>query len=259
MRPLQRGRDGFRKSTALKSDPIATAEDDILPFELMLDQHSDAPLVDVVYRELRDAICTGRLKPNQKLPQIPLAEHLGISRTPVRDALQRLSQEGLVRAVSFRGFVVSEFSTREVLDVYQVRLALEPLAMREAFSSYSRTDVAAMWDICDKMVATDPTEIERLYELNSEFHMKLVEPCPNAVLVRMLRQLWQMPFSLRLFHTQAHQTSAMEATDNEHRSVLEAIEAGDRELATERLTAHIRTAEDDTLKVLDDGETIEAE
>lgn len=216
-------------------------------------------MVDIVYRELRDAICNGRLKPNQKLPQIPLAEHLGISRTPVRDALQRLSQEGLVRAVSFRGFVVSEFSTREVLDVYQVRLALEPLAMREAFPNYSRTDVATMWDICDQMVATDVNEIERLYELNSEFHMRLAEPCPNEVLVRMLRQLWQMPFSLRLFHAQAHQTSAMEATDNEHRSVLEAIEAGDHKLAIKRLTAHIRTAEDDTLKALDNGAAMQSD
>ncbi len=63
--------------------------------------------------------------------------------------------------------MVSEFSTREVLDVYQVRLALEPLAMREAFPNYSRTDVATMWDICDQMVATDVSEIERLYVTDS--------------------------------------------------------------------------------------------
>lgn len=135
-----------------------------------------------------------------------------------------------------------------------MRLALEPLAISEAFPNYSRMDLAAMWDICDEMVATELTEVERLYELNSDFHMRLVEPCKNEVLVRMLAQLWQLPSSLRLFHAQAHQTSAMKATDNEHRAVLRAIEVGDRELAIERLIEHIRTAEEDTLKALGDGE-----
>lgn len=236
---------------------IEAADDDLLPFQLSLDRpNGDEPLVDVVYTELRDAICDGRLEANQKLPQIPLAKHLGISRTPVRDALQRLAQEGLVRAVSFRGFVVSEFSAREVLDVYQVRLALEPLAISEAFPFYSRMDIAAMWDICDKAAATDPTEVKTLYELNSDFHMELAQPCPNEVLVRMLRQLWQLPSSLRLFHAQAHLTSAMKATDDEHRAVLEAIEAGDRDLAVKRITEHIRTAENDTLRAFDGGELL---
>ncbi|MFN8151852.1 MAG: GntR family transcriptional regulator [Solirubrobacterales bacterium] len=234
---------------------IEASTDEPLPADLSLERpRGDEPLVDVVYTELRDAICDGRLSANQKLPQIPLAKHLGISRTPVRDALQRLAQEGLVRAVSFRGFVVSEFSAREVLDVYQVRLALEPLAIMEAFPNYSRMDIAAMWDICDRAAATDLGEVRALYDLNSDFHMKLAEPCPNEVLVRMLRQLWQLPSSLRLFHAQAHRTSAMKASDGEHRAVLEAIEAGDRDLAVARITEHIRTAEDDTLKAFGEGD-----
>jgi DNA-binding GntR family transcriptional regulator len=212
---------------------------------------SDEPLVDAVYDALRDAICDGRLVSNQKLPQIPLAEHLGISRTPVRDALQRLAQEGLVRAVSFRGFVVSEFSSREVLDVYQVRVALEPMVVGEAFDGYSRMDLAKLDDICDRMQSTDVADLSELYTLNGDFHRALVEPCPNRVAVRILTQLWALPSSLRMFHAQASSGVAMRDSVGQHREILAALEAGDRELAVSRVEKHIRRAEDDTIAALD--------
>ncbi|MBS1676538.1 MAG: GntR family transcriptional regulator [Actinobacteria bacterium] len=214
---------------------------------------SDEPLVDAVYNALRDAICDGRLASNQKLPQIPLAEHLGISRTPVRDALQRLAQEGLVRAVSFRGFVVSEFSTREVLDVYQVRIALEPMAVGEAFPSYTRMDLARLGDLCDRMQSTDVADLSDLYALNGDFHRVLVEPCPNRVAVRTLTQLWALPSSLRVFHAQASSGVAMRDSVGEHRQILAALEKGDRDLAVKRVEAHIRKAEKDTIAALDEG------
>jgi DNA-binding GntR family transcriptional regulator len=214
----------------------------------------DEPLVDVVYAALRDAICDGRLEPNQKLPQIPLADHLGISRTPVRDALQRLAQEGLVRAVSFRGFVVSEFSAREVLDVYQVRLALEPLAVEQAFPSYSRMDIAKLGDLCDRMDSASDDQLSELYAINGEFHLTLVEPCPNRVVVRLLTQLWQSPSSLRMFHAQASSGAAMRESGLEHRAVLEAIESGDQKLTVKRVKDHILKAEKETIAAVQDAD-----
>lgn len=219
--------------------------------ELRARANGDEPLVDVVYATLRDAICDGRLAPNQKLPQIPLADHLGISRTPVRDALQRLAQEGLVRAVSFRGFVVSEFSAREVLDVYQVRLALEPLAIEEAFPNYSRMDVAKLGDLCDQMDSTAEEQLAELYRINGEFHQTLTEPCPNRVAVRLLNQLWQSPSSLRMFHAQASSGAAMRESGIEHRAILEAIEGGDRKLTSRRVKDHIRRAESETIAAIE--------
>lgn len=211
---------------------------------------ADEPLVDSVYRTLRDAICDGRLEPNRKLAQIPLAEHLGISRTPVRDALQRLAQEGLVRAVSFRGFVVSEFSAREVLDVYEVRIALEPTAVATATGNYTRLDIAKLKDICDETEATDVSDVARLYALNGEFHRALVEPCANRLLVRLLEQLWQMPSSLRVFHAQAALGTALKESVVEHRAIVSAIEADDADLAVERVRAHIRGAQQETIDAL---------
>ncbi len=230
---------------------IGTAEEELPKIDLSLDgSRGDEPLVDAVYHALRDAICDGRLEPNQKLPQIPLAAHLGISRTPVRDALQRLAQEGLVRAVSFRGFVVSEFSAREVIDVYQVRLALEPLAVGEALPHYSRMDLAKLGDICDRTEATDVSQVDELYSLNGDFHRTLVEPCPNRVAVRMLTQLWQQPSSLRMFHAQAALGTAMKDSVAGHRDILAAIEESDHDLAIARVSEHIRGAQQETIVAL---------
>lgn len=212
----------------------------------------DEPLVDSVYRSLRDAIIAGRLEPNRKLAQIPLAEHLGISRTPVRDALQRLAQEGLVRTVSWRGFVVSAFSARDVLDIYQIRLGLEPLAVEEALGAgYSRLLVAQLMDNCEETAATKGDEVGPLYELNRQFHLMLVEPCPNRVLVRMLDQLWHMPSSLRLFHAQATMADALKQSAIEHRAIVEAIEAGEESRLLGLVRAHIQDAQQQTIRALD--------
>jgi DNA-binding GntR family transcriptional regulator len=211
----------------------------------------DEPLVDSVYRVLRDAICEGRLEPNDKLAQIPLAEQLGISRTPVRDALQRLAQEGLVRALSWRGFVVSEFSVRDAVDIYEVRLALEPLAARKAVGLHSRAQIAELLDNCEQTAEIAEAEISEVYELNHRFHTGIVEPCENQVLVRTLDQLWQMPASLRMFHAQAVHSHALEQTTQEHRAIVDALMAGDATLVEERVRAHIAHARDETVAALD--------
>lgn len=212
---------------------------------------ADEPLVDSVYRILRDAICDGRLEPNRRLAQIPLAEHLGISRTPVRDALQRLAQEGLVRAVSFRGFVVSEFSARQVLDVYEIRMSLEPLAVRSAAPAFTALDIAKLILICDETQTTGVHDVPRLYDLNADFHRALIEPCRNRLAVRLLEQLWQMPSSLRVFHTQATLGTALKVSAKEHRGIVRAIQQGqDPQAIADLVYKHIAKAQQETIDAL---------
>jgi DNA-binding GntR family transcriptional regulator len=217
------------------------------------DAAEDGPLVEAVYRTIRDAICDGRLEPNRKLAQIPLAEHLGISRTPVRDALQRLAQEGLVRTVSWRGFVVSEFSAREVLGVYEVRVALEPLAVGQAVGGHTRMQLAQLVDYCDETDRTPVEDVARLYDLNYRFHAQLVAPAGNGVLVRLLDQLWQMPASLRVFHAQASSGIALKESGPEHRGIVAALERGDRDAAVRLTRAHIELAQQQTVAALADA------
>ncbi len=233
----------------------AAAGDEPANLDLTLDTtSSDGPLVDSVYAILRDAICDGRLEPNRRLAQIPLAEHLGISRTPVRDALQRLAQEGLVRAVSFRGFVVSEFSARQVLDIYEIRLSLEPLAVRGAAPGYTELDIAKLNQICEATETTVVQDVPRLYALNADFHRALVAPCPNKLGVRLLDQLWQMPSSLRVFHTQAALGTALKASAKQHRLIVRAIEEGrDIDAIVALVHEHIAQAQQETIDALADA------
>ena len=209
----------------------------------------DMPLVDSVYTVLRDAICTGRFDASMHVAQIPLAEELNVSRTPVRDALYRLAADELVRP-ALRGFVVNEFNIGDVLEIYDVRLALEPLAVEDAVGRHSRTELAELADNCDRSEAT--AVVRELYELNRRFHAGVVAPCGNGLLIRMLGQLWQLPASLRLFHMQANREIVAQRTDSEHRLILEALEAKDGSLAVQRARDHIIQARQDTLAALKD-------
>lgn len=220
--------------------------------ELEAVRSADEPLVDSIYRVLRDAICTGRLDSGSRLAQIPLAEQFGVSRTPVRDALQRLASEELVRAVSWRGFVVSEFSARDVLEIYDVRVILEPLAIREAVGHHSQVELAELIDNCERSDSTPSDQVQELYELNRRFHAGIVKPCPNRLLVRMLDQLWQLPAALRLFHMQS--TSEVvngHRNADEHREIIAALEARDTDLVVERVRDHIVETRKETLAALD--------
>lgn len=219
--------------------------------ELQAVRAADEPLVDSIYRVLRDAICTGRLDSGSRLAQIPLAEQFGVSRTPVRDALQRLASEELVRAVSWRGFMVSEFSARDVLEIYDVRLILEPLAASEAVGLHSQVELAELDDNCDRAASTPPDQVQGLYELNRQFHAGIVRPCPNRLLVRMLDQLWQLPAALRLFHMQSTRDVMDGArNDEEHRGIVAAIRDKDPDLVVQRVRAHISAARKETLVAL---------
>ena len=195
-----------------------------------------------VYRELPEAICDCRIPPRQRLVQNALADQLGISRTPVRDALSRLVQEGLVDPAPVRGgFIVREFTPHEVLEIYDVRLALEPVAARGAAGRHSGAQIAEMRDINEAIGTVSSGSVSEQYALNERFHMLVVEPYENEIMKRMLAQLWQMPSALRMYHFQASDEEH-EVTVGEHTGIIDALASGDATAAVERIEEHIRGA-----------------
>lgn len=218
----------------------------------VLEGRRDEPLVDSVYHVIRDAIIEGRLASEQRLPQIPIADHLGISRTPVRDALMRLSQEGLVRALSWRGFAVSKSAAREILDVYSVRLPLEVAGARLALGHHTKSELAAMHENCEATAALGPDDVIEAFELNRAFHSALVAPCANPILIRMLDQLWEMPSSQRVFRGQLTIEETVQRSAKEHLGILERLSAGDREGLEAALTAHLDRAREEAEHQLTD-------
>jgi DNA-binding GntR family transcriptional regulator len=217
------------------------------------DSHSGG-LSAQVYQELREAICDCRIPPNQRLVQNALADQLGISRTPVRDALSRLVQEGLVYPAPVRGgFIVKEFTPHAVLEIYDVRLALEPVAARSATGNHSGAEIAEMRDLNEAIEISSLESVSEQYALNERFHGLLIQPCGNEIMKRMLAQLWQLPSSLRMYHFQASDEEH-EITVVEHAGIIEALESGTADVVVERVEEHIVGAKQTALDHFQAGE-----
>ena len=211
-------------------------------------------LAESVYRELRSAICEGRIPAGERLVQNTLADQLGISRAPVRDALLRLSQEGLVEPSPVRGgYLVSGFTEREVFDIYDIRLALEPAAAESATGRHTPSQVAELREINDRLRAETDYSSAESFELNRRFHDLVIAPCENRIRRRLLEQLWSMPIALRMY--QLHMSSAQEwgVMLDEHEAIIKALEEGNSDAVRATVAEHIRISRADALEHVDDG------
>ncbi len=192
-----------------------------------------------VYAHLRDEILANRLPPGAVLSEVPLAASLGVSRGPVREAIGRLAAEGLVTVRPRRGAVVSALTHEEFLQAYQVREALESLAIRLAVPRLEAGDLSSIDSIVERQTeAVERDDIETFFTLNNAFHQLFVNASGNAPLQDMYRQLighmgrYQMR-SLALRGTVKRSVA-------EHRAIARACRAGDPERAERLLRNHIR-------------------
>jgi DNA-binding GntR family transcriptional regulator len=190
-----------------------------------------------VYGALKELILTQRLEPGAALIEAHLATHFGVSKTPVREALLRLSQEGLVDLEPTRGANVHRFGAQEIADLFEMRLHLEPLAL-----GASRFDPRVLDALEQTLTEADRALEARdhaaLSRLNIAFHRGLYAGAPNRLLVRWLDELSDRR---RLLSVQGWRTNDRSREEGqEHRAILEAVRSGDTVLAAGRLTAHIR-------------------
>ncbi len=150
-------------------------------------------LRDDVYRRLRDAIVDGTFEPGEQLRDLELAAWLGVSRTPVREALLRLSQCGLVLAQPGRSTVVSPLDVREVRDARDVVAAMHEVAVREAVPALTDTDVTAMRHANRRFAtAVETGDVESALRADDELHGVLVAICGNRALATVLEQFTPM-------------------------------------------------------------------
>ncbi|MBK7017363.1 MAG: GntR family transcriptional regulator [Sulfuritalea sp.] len=148
-----------------------------------------AGLADRVYYELRDNIGSHQIRPGERLQEVSLAAQLGVSRTPVREALARLESEGMI-VVEGRGFVVPELTDADIEEIYQLRFLLEPAAARIAVAEVSSpTDLASMSSAVDDSVAAEKTgDFRAFLEANSRFHNAWRALIPNRRMSKLLDQ-----------------------------------------------------------------------
>ena len=195
-------------------------------------------LREQVADHLRAEILASRLAPGTELGEAILAGSLGISRGPVREALWQLAAEGLVTIVPRRGAVVKTLTRQEFLDAYQVREALESLAIKLAVPRLTETDKGELRRMCERMESEAAAgNTERFFEINHDFHSLLVRASGNQKLEEMHAHLIvQMG---RLLKKSVDLRGGVERSAAEHRDILAAVEAGDPVLAARLLEEHI--------------------
>ena len=213
------------------------------------------PLGDRVYEALRDAVIDGRFEPGQWLRQEALAQELGVSQMPIREALKRLVAEGLAERIPYRGVRVVEFAPRDIADMCTVRLILESLAVRFATAHITADQTAELeQNLHEAALCTQPEQMSRRRQLNDEFHMTICHASEHRYLIRQLDALWDWFPSVMLYEGMRRQeelSSARLARENEeHWAILSAVEQKDALQAEENARRHIRNLSLELAEVL---------
>lgn len=191
------------------------------------------------YEYLREEILSERLQPGAELQEVALSEELGVSRGPIREAIGRLAAEGLVTVRPRRGAVVRSLSKDEFLELYQVREALEMMAVRLAVPRLMADDLARLEELIGAMSRyAERGEVEQFFEANIAFHALLFGASGNAKLQELYGQLLgQMgPYRMRSLTLRGN----IERSVAEHGAILRAVKRGDADRAAHLMSEHIR-------------------
>lgn len=195
------------------------------------------------YADLRSAIMAGVHPAGTRLGEARLAEQLGISRTPVREALRRLEADGLIKLTPNRGAEVVRWSAADFDEIFDVRGVLESHAARRA-AERGRADVPGLRDLCDGMeqhlVALDEQAYDEITKLNLEFHRAVHRAAGDRLVPELLSRVIEVPIVRRTFHQ--YSRAELERSFLQHRELVEALEARDGGWAHAVMHAHVRAA-----------------
>lgn len=201
------------------------------------DRNGHRSLSDTAYQSLRRSITAGELRPGDRLREGELAASLGISRTPLREALQRLEAEGLISAAPRRGLVVTQIEREEIAQLYAVREVLEGLAGRMAAQHASSAEIEAMRELVDRQSRTKSDAVA-LAQLNTQFRDVVHNATRNRFLTSVLDVL-EIPVAV--LPSPAFATSGQGAMSHrDHVELVAAIERRDADRAGELSAAHMR-------------------
>jgi DNA-binding GntR family transcriptional regulator len=197
--------------------------------------------VDRVYGKLRQGILDGTYPQGTRLGEVDLADALGVSRTPVREALRRLGSEGLLSTEPNKGARVRVWAESELGDITDMRALLEGHAASRAASRVTESDISYMNDLVTRMEAATadvaPVDIDLLTELNTAFHGAIVTVSGNSLLPGLMKSLIHVPVVSRTYRH--YSPARMEQSMRQHREVLDALTAGDPAWAEAVMRVHI--------------------
>lgn len=200
------------------------------------------PLRDVVFNTLRKAILTGELKPGERLMEIHLANRLGVSRTPIREAIRKLELEGLVIMIPRRGAEVAQITEKSLKDVLEVRRALDALCVELACDRINAEETEQLREACEEFERVTETEDATVIaKADVEFHDIIVHATANQRLIQLINNLSEQMYRYRFEYIKDE-----DRHDNlirEHRMIYESIVKRDKKSAADAAKLHIDNQE----------------
>ncbi|UWP60940.1 GntR family transcriptional regulator [Ruminococcus gauvreauii] len=211
------------------------------------------PLRDVVFNTLRDAILHGELLPGERLMEITLANRLGVSRTPVREAIRKLELEGLVIMVPRKGAQVAQITEKDLNDVLEVRLGLEELAMQFACERIGEPQLEQIREAAlefEQVMESD--DITALAQADVKFHELIYEATKNRRLIQIINNLREQMYRYRIEYLK--DSNARRTLVKEHREIYEALKERDHKKANDCMRDHIENQQKAIIKSLHESE-----
>lgn len=209
-------------------------------FQQEMDEY--LPLRDVVFKTLRQGILTGELKPGERLMEIHLANKLGVSRTPIREAIRKLELEGLVTMIPRRGAEVAQITEKSMKDVLEVRKVLDTLSVELACERISEDEIEQLEVACaDFEAAVQTGDFGKIAKTDVAFHDIIVEATRNMRLSQMVNNLAEQMYRYRFEYIK--DASQHKRLIEEHKLICEGIKKGDKKGAIAAIETHIDNQE----------------
>ncbi|MFC1931632.1 GntR family transcriptional regulator [Chloroflexota bacterium] len=213
-------------------------------------EQKGVPVRKKVYEQLKTAILSGTLSPEERLAEEHLADMLGVSRTPVREALYKLESEGLIQPLETRGFIVSGDSKEEVEELFDIRAILEGYALRISSAKITEESLQQLGVCIDKAeTALKAHRFNDIFRWNTQFHDALHELVSDKV--RLYRMIVDMRKQVLRYRKETLQSiEGAERTLDGHRKILLALRLKDPDLCERTMREHIKLAKEDALQTL---------
>ena len=217
---------------------------------LNIDAHSHRPLREIVYEELKMQILTGKITPGTRMMEVELAESMGVSRTPIREAIKKLEQEGLVTIEPRKGAYASQISVKDMVDILEVRQDMEGLAAQMAAYRMTPSQMEELEVIAIAYnKAVEEGNMADMIRYDTQFHNLIVESCNNAILTMMINQLQELLLRFRYVYYDNIQRA--EKMPSEHFMIMEDIKGGRSDAARAAAEMHIERIKDMVMNVND--------
>lgn len=216
------------------------------------------PLRDVVVESIRQAIISGQFPPGMRLMELQLAEEMGVSRTPVREAIRKMELEGLVVMIPRRGAYVADISIKDINEVYEVRTALDVLSAGLAAERIDKSEIQEMRELlAEEAALVEAKDYPRIIDNDTAFHDVIYRASGNTRCMNIISNLREQITAIR--GRSMPYPGRVEIMLKEHRAIFDAIAAGKVEKAQEAVRTHMENAEQTLLKVIKEQKLMPSE